>query len=62
MVRGSSALSTTLPDLLCVPPHQVSEFWPYAEPLLKAATERCGNWTIEEIRQQIDKGALLWIA
>ena len=48
-------------DLLCIAPHQVEEFWPYAEPHLKAATERCGNWTIAEIRRELDKGALLWI-
>ncbi len=49
-------------SLLCVAPHQVSDFWPFVEPMLKAATERCGNWSIGEIRQQLDKGALLWIA
>lgn len=48
-------------DLLCIHPHQVDEFWPYTEPLLKRATERCGNWSIGEIKQQINKGALLWI-
>lgn len=48
-------------DLLCVYPGQVHEFWPYAEPLLSKAVERCGNWTVGEIRQQLDKGALLWI-
>lgn len=48
-------------DLLCIHPHQVNEFWPYAEPHIKAATERCGNWSVGEIRQQLDRGALLWI-
>lgn len=48
-------------DLICVYPPQVNEFWPYALPLLKQATERCGNWTISEIRRELDKGALLWI-
>jgi len=48
-------------DLICVSPYQAGEFWPYAEPLLKRATERCGTWSIGEIRREIDKGALLWI-
>lgn len=48
-------------DLLCIHPHQVNEFWPYAEPHIRAATERCGNWSVGEIRQQLEKGALLWI-
>lgn len=48
-------------DLICIYPPQVHEFWPYAEPLLKAATERCGEWSISEIRREIDKGGLLWI-
>lgn len=48
-------------DLLCIHPQQIDEFWHYAEPLLKTATEHCGNWTITEIRRELDKGALLWI-
>jgi hypothetical protein len=48
-------------DLLCIHPHQVDEFWPYAEPVLKRATERCGNWSIGELKREIEKGALLWI-
>jgi hypothetical protein len=45
-----------------VSPLQVSEFWPYVEPLLKAAAEHCGQWNISELRHQLDKGALLWLA
>jgi hypothetical protein len=48
-------------DLLCVSPHQADEFWPYAEPLLKTACDRCGEWSVAEIKGQINKGALLWI-
>lgn len=48
-------------DLLCVHPSQVGEFWPYVEKFLKAATDRCGTWSIGELRREIDKGALLWI-
>lgn len=48
-------------DLLCVHPHQVPEFWPYVEHYLKAATERCGTWSVGELKREIDKGALLWI-
>lgn len=49
-------------DLLCVSQSQTDEFWPYVEPHLKAAVERCGTWTIGEVRHEIEKGALLWIA
>ena len=49
-------------DLLCVHPSQASEFWPHVEPLLRRATEQCGQWSIPEIRHQVDKGALLWVA
>lgn len=55
MSTGASA------DLICVYPGQVDDFWPYAEPFLKSATEKCGNWSVAEIRQELDKGALLWI-
>lgn len=48
-------------DLLCIAPSHVDEFWPYAYPLLKQATERCGNWSVGEIKDQINRGALLWI-
>ena len=48
-------------DLLCIYPPQVPEFWPYVEKFLKAATERCGTWSIAEVRQELYKGALLWI-
>jgi hypothetical protein len=49
------------PDLICVYPPQINEFWPYAEPVLKRATERCGNWSTGELKREIEKGALLWI-
>ena len=55
MSTGASA------DLICVYPGQVDEFWPYAEPFLKRATEKCGNWSIDEIRRELGNGALLWI-
>jgi hypothetical protein len=48
-------------DLLCIYPPKVDEFWPYAEPLLKTACDRCGEWSVAEIKGQINKGALLWI-
>lgn len=46
---------------LCIYPQQVSEFWPHVEPFIKSATERCGTWSVGEVRQQLDRGALLWI-
>jgi hypothetical protein len=48
-------------NLLCIYPPKVDEFWPYAAPLLKAACDRCGEWSIGEIKREIEKGALLWI-
>jgi len=29
---------------------------------LQKATAHCGDWSIGEIKQEIDKGALLWLA
>jgi len=49
-------------DLVATDYRHLDKFWPLVEPLLKRAVERCGNWSIGEIRQQIEKGALLWIA
>lgn len=48
-------------DLLCVPPDQITSFWPYVRPFLQNAAERCGEWSIAEIRRELDGGALLWI-
>jgi hypothetical protein len=49
-------------DLICISPSQVDEFWPYASGLLKAAVERCGTWTLDGIKRELDRGALLWAA
>jgi hypothetical protein len=48
-------------DLLCVSPYQADEFWPYAAPVLKLATDRCGEWSVAQLKSEINKGALLWI-
>lgn len=49
-------------ELICIDPARVSDFWPYVEPLLNLAIDRRGNWSIDEIREQVDQGALVWIA
>ncbi len=44
-----------------MPPDQVDEIWRHVEPLLRKATERCGDWTTDALRREIASGALLWI-
>lgn len=55
---GSSALAETL----CVAPEQVDDFWPFVSGWLRSATDRCGDWTLEDVRAALDnRQALLWI-
>lgn len=50
-------------DLFCVPPYQVSEFWPYAGPLIRAAIERTDLSTFEDTERDVLEGKqLLWLA
>lgn len=49
-------------DLVCVDPSRIDEFWPHVKPMLQAATEQCGDWSLLDIRAALDSFALLWIA
>ena len=47
--------------MACVAPDRVAEMWPHVVGFFSAATDRCGDWTIETLREQVDTGALLWV-
>lgn len=45
-----------------VPPDRVNDIWPYAADYLRAAVDRCGDWTLTDIRAELDRAYLqLWI-
>lgn len=51
------------PRLICVDPVRVSEFWPYAGPLIRAAVEQTNLSIFEDIEKQVLAGEqLLWLA
>ncbi len=48
---------------VCVPPVQVSEVLPLAQPMIRSAVSRCGDWTEAGIIAGLRKGDfLLWLA
>ena len=49
-------------ELICIDPARVDEFWPHVEIHLGRAVERCGDWTLCDLRSALSHGALLWIA
>jgi hypothetical protein len=50
-------------QLACVPPDRAAEFWPFADAWIRSAVERCGDWTLDQIRTGVLDGRyLLWIA
>lgn len=46
---------------LCIPPDCVGQVWPHVEPMLRSATEKCGDWSIEGVRSLLDDGGLVWV-
>ena len=49
--------------LICVDPAKVSDFWPFARPLIKTALERTRLSNIEDIEADVLQGRqLLWLA
>lgn len=51
------------PELICVDPARVSEFWPFAGPMIRAAVERTNLSAFEDIEKQVLAGEqLLWLA
>lgn len=52
-----------LPDLFCVDPARISEFWPHARGLIRAAIETTNLSSFEDTeRQVLSGGQLLWLA
>lgn len=49
-------------ECLCVAPELVPHFWPVVRPLLQAAVDHNGDWTIEEIERGLADKMLLWVA
>ena len=50
-------------DLICVDPARVSEFWPFAKWLIKAAIDRTNLSDFADIERQVLAGEqLLWLA
>lgn len=51
------------PQLICVDPDRVAEFWPHVMPLLKAAVTRTDLSRFDEIECDVLAGrSLLWLA
>lgn len=51
------------PDLVCVDPARIDEFWPHAKHLIRAAIERTNLSSFEWIEKDIlDGKQLLWLA
>lgn len=48
-------------ELLCIDPAKVDLVWPFVSPLIGNAVDRCGDWTLEDVRRVLDQGALLWV-
>ena len=49
-------------ETLCVAPDRVDAMWPHVSEWLKAAAERCGDWTLTAIRDCLfNKECLLWV-
>ncbi|MGO4714753.1 hypothetical protein [Bradyrhizobium sp. 2TAF24] len=49
-------------ETLCVPPERVAVIWPHVEGFLRAAVERCGDWTLPTLRGCLDRQEmLLWV-
>jgi hypothetical protein len=50
-------------DLICVPPAEVTQIWPYAGGMIRAAIERTNLSAFEDIERAVLSGdQLLWIA
>lgn len=49
-------------ETLCVGSDQIGEMWPHVSTWLKAATDKCGDWTIDALKHALDKDeARLWV-
>ena len=58
-----SAVSMKPPDLVCVDPERIFDFWPHARGLIKAAIDATGLSDFADIEHQVLNGdQLLWLA
>lgn len=61
--RTQPSRRSELPELICVNPARVSEFWPHARPLILAALMRTKLNDIEDVEAEVLSGKqLLWLA
>jgi hypothetical protein len=52
-----------MPDLICVDPEKIFDFWPHARGLIKAAIDATGLSDFADIEHQVLNGEqLLWLA
>lgn len=55
---GSFALAETL----CVSPDRIDAMWPHVSGWFQAAVDRCGDWTLEALKDELNfERALLWV-
>lgn len=54
-------MSFVSPKTMCVAPSLINQAWDHVLPFLKAATEKYGIWTIDDLKDEIEGGALLWV-
>jgi len=51
------------PQLVCIDPRRIAQFWPHVAPLLKAAVVRTDLCAFDEIERDVLAGdSLLWLA
>lgn len=56
-------MPSALPDLICVDPKRIDEFWPHAKHLIRAAIEQTDLSDFADIeRAVLDGQQLLWLA
>lgn len=49
-------------DTFCVDPGRIDEIWPHVLGWLQTATEKCGDWTVDVIRDALlSEEMLLWV-
>lgn len=49
-------------ELLCIPTEKVNEMWPHVVGMIQKAVDKCGDWTVESIKEALDQDRmLLWL-
>lgn len=58
---GISHLSASV-ETICVDPARIDEVWPHVRGFILDAIAKCGDWTENDIRSELDQAnCLLWI-